>query len=365
MMNRQYVPLWSWFYEFGRMAAVTNDEQRLRLYRLHDSAFAQREKNPEYGLTLYREAVALAEHLKEPCMTLFYEYWVGEMLVFYLSRYEEGLDFVTRIVTKASQETYLNCPVRARVFITLIAAYYAIDALSYVDEMQAMIETMDRQIPLDDDTHARLYAYRAEIEILISLYDAAMQDALKYLEMSDMPAQEVQAYHILCSLTYLQHHDQQTLEYAYLMQQTAMQSSSNELLVASYCWQATMLSLKGEREEAERLFILGMAEANTLTLPDSQTILYGTCRYYEARGEYEKLLAMWDKQIQLMNPRTPNRQTYFYTFLRRCFVLRRLGRLSEADIEQTRQAALRMRKPEKYLARIDELHKDGIEIPRY
>ena len=364
-MNRQYVQLWPWFYEFGRLAFTANDDQRMQLYKIHSTAFTQREKNPEYALTLYREAVALAERLHEPCMTLFYEYWVGEMLVFYLSRYEEGLDFVTRMVTRASQEAYVNCPVRARVFITLIAAYYAIDALSYIDEMQAMIETMEKQIPLDDDTHARLYGYRADIGIIIGAYETAMRDALKYLELSDLPAQSVQAYHILCILTHVQNNDRQTLEYAYLMQHTAIQSRSQELLVASYCWQATILFLKGETDEAERLFMLSMAEANSLNLPDSQTILHCACRYYEAKGEYEKSLAMWDKHVQLMNPGTPNRQTYFYTFLRRCFVLRRLGRLMEADIEQTRQAALRMRKPEKYFAQIEELKNGKTEIPRY
>lgn len=360
-----YVQLWPWFYEFGRQAALANDSQRLHLYRIHNTAFAQREKNPEHALTLYREGVSLAETLNEPCMTLFYRYWVSEMLVFYLARHEEGLDYAARNVTRASQEGYLNCPVRGRVFITLIAAYYGIDALSYTDEMLAMIETMDQQIPLDDDTHARLFAYRANIEVIMGAYDSALQNALKYLEMSDLAAQSVQAYNILCIIMHLQNKDQQTLEYAYLMQQYALESHYQELLVASYCWQAAILFLKGEAHEAERLFKLGMAEAKSLNLPDSQTILYGMCRYYELTGQYEKSLGMWDQHVQQMNPRTPNRQTYFYVFLRRCYVLRRLGRLTEADIEQTRQAAQRMRKPERYFAQIDALHNGQTEIPRY
>lgn len=76
-MSRQYVQLWPWFYEFGRQARSVDDRQRIRLYKIHDTAFAQREINPEYALTLYREGVALAEGLREPCMTMFYEYWVG------------------------------------------------------------------------------------------------------------------------------------------------------------------------------------------------------------------------------------------------------------------------------------------------
>jgi hypothetical protein len=82
-------------------------------------------------------------------------------------------------------------------------------------------------------------------------------------------------------------------------------------------------------------------------------------------SELEASLALWDEQVRLMDPKTPNRQTNFYIFLRRCFVLRQLGRLMDADLEQVRQAALRMRKPERYFEQMKELTDGTTEIPRY
>jgi len=365
-MSRQYVQLWPWFNEFGRQARIANDQERLRLYKIDDNAFEHREKNPQHALALRREGVALAERLHEPCMALFYEYRVVEVLIFHLARYEEGLELATRIVAKASQEAYLTCPARARVFITLISAYFETDALSYTDEITAMIETMENNIPLDDDTHRRLFAYRAKLAMELHEYEKAMEEALKYLEISASSAfRSTHAYGILGHLAYLQNNDRQALDYTYLMQETALRASQQASLAHSYGWQALLLFLQGESQEAQRLFMLAVAEANTLSLPKELNLLYGKCRYYDARGEYEKSLFLWDEQVQLMNPKTLQRQTYFYTFLRRCFVLRQMGRLTEADIEQTRQAAHRMRKPDRYLAQIEELHDGKTEIPRY
>jgi hypothetical protein len=365
-MSRQYVQLWTWFNEFGRQARIANDQDRIRLYKIDDNAFEHRERNPEHALALRREGVALAERLHEPCMGLFYEYRVAEALLFHLARYEEGLDLATRIVTKASQEAYLNCPARARVFITLIAAYFEIDGLSYTDEIGAMIETMETRIPLDDDTHRRLFAYRAKLAMERHQYDKAVDEALLYVEISaESSFRSAHAYSLLTHLSYLMHQDRQALTYSHLMQDNALRANQYASLSHSYGWQALLLLMQGETEEAQRLFTMALAESNTLNLPKELNLLNGKCRFYDAKGEYDKSLALWNEQIQLMNPQTPKRQSYFYTFLRRCFVLRQMGRLTDFDIEQTRQAALRMRKPEKYLALIEELHDGQIAIPRY
>ena len=46
-------------------------------------------------------------------------------------------------------------------------------------------------------------------------------------------------------------------------------------------------------------------------------------------------------------------------------MFRRRPRLTEADIEQTRQAALGLRKPDKYLPSVDVLRDGSMAIPRY
>lgn len=364
-MSRHYIHFWTWFYEFGRRAAMTNDNQRLTLYNIYDTAYDQREKNPERALSLCQEGVAMAERLNEPWMALFYEYWIGEILIFYLARYEEGVQVATRLVAKASQPLYAQCPLRPAIFISMISAYYLLDRLSYVEEMQAMINTMEQEMPLDQDTSARLVGYRALIGLALGTYEPAMENALKYLSLCEGPSQTVQAYHVLCMISYGQNDDRRTLAYAHLMNQNAQYTQLQELLATSYLWMATLLALKAEPQEAERLFTLGMAEVQALNLPNSQAILLGTCRYYETTGQYEKSLAMWDKQIALMNPATPKRYSYFLIFLRRCFVMRKMGCLTESDIEQTRQVALRLHRPDRHLALINTLYDGQTDIPRY
>jgi hypothetical protein len=365
-MSRQYVQLWSWINEFGRQAATAHDQDRIQLWKTHTTAFKHREKDPEQAWLMYREAVALAERLNEPCMALYYEYWVAEMLLFYLGHYEEGLELATKLVAKSSQPVYANCPVQARVYITLIAAYSQIDMLSYTDEITTMIETMEDSIPLDDDTHRRLQAFRVELCTVKGEYDKGFAEALKYMELSGNDNfRTTHAYQVLCHLSYLLKNDQQALEYAYLIQENANRSNRHAALVNAHGWQATLLLLRGEAEESARLFLLSIAEANMLKLPPDQNFFRPRCRYYEAKGDYEQALALWDENVRMMNPQYPNRQGYFYTFLQRCFLLRYLNRLTDHDVELTRQAANRMHKPEKYLAVMESLHDGQTEIPRY
>jgi hypothetical protein len=366
IMSRQYVQLGEWIDDFGRRARAAQDQQRISLHNINHIAFDLQEKNPEKAFALYREGVALAEQLGEAWMALFYEYWSAVTLIFCLDRYEDGLALAAQLVARVSQEAYINCPFRARIYMTLVSAYFQIDPLSYVDQIRSMIDTLDTQIPLDEDTYRRLYAYRAKISMELFEYDSALPDALKYLEVSTSSAfRTAYAYSILTHLSYIQGKDGRALDYVYLLQSNAQRANLYSLIVSSYYWQALFLCLRGEAQEAHRLFLLGTAEANGLGRRNEDILLMGVSRYFEARGDYDKALAVWDEQVQLMDPKTPHRQSYFYTFLRRCFVLRRMGRLAEADIEQTHQAALRMHKPDRYVALVDELRNGKIEIPRY
>jgi tetratricopeptide (TPR) repeat protein len=366
-MSRTYVDLWGWFDQFYHQAVATRDEERKHLCNIRSTAFNQREKEPQRALSMYREAVALAERLNEPWMALFHEYRIAEMLVFYLARYEEGLELATKLVTRSSQEAFLNCPVRPRVFITLIAAYYEVDALSYVDEIRAMLHTMEHQMPLDEDTYQRLFFFKAGLWLWLGEYDQAFIDAQKYIEVSiDSPFRSAGAYGLLCQICYIQGHTQQALEYAYLCQEAALKDGSSQAqLAGSHLWHAILMARLAQTAEAEKRFALGTAHAKAFNVSNMHVVLRGTSRYYETIGAYEKSLAVWNGQIQRMSSQAPNRQSHFYVFLRRCFVLRRMGCLTETDIDQARQIALGMRKPEKYLALLDELNDGQIDIPRY
>lgn len=365
-MKRPYVDMWSWVETFHYRAFVARDEQRLRLLAIHAIAFDLREKNPEQAFALLQEGVAQAESLQEPWIAASFECRIVEMFMLSLARYEDAVEQAMKLVTKMSQDTFLNFPMRAWAFMNLIIAYFELDALSYSDEILAMIETLETRMPIDRDIHQRLYYYRSRLYLGLRDHDSAMKDALVHMEMTTgNPFRASYGYDLLTHLSYLAHDDRRAQEYAHLAQETSEQADHRVALANSYYWQALFLHQQTQPEDAHRMFLRATAEAISLNLPQDLGLLRGKCRYYEAKGEYEASLAVWDDQIQRMDDRTPNRQSYFYVFLHRCFVLRQLDRLTEADITQTRQAALRLRQPDKYLPFIDELHNGKRQIPRY
>jgi len=365
-MKRPYIDMWSWLNEFAQRAYAMNDQPRIRLMTIHEIAFNQRETNPQQALGLCLEGLTQAEHLNELWLAMTFECRVVEMMMLSLARNEEAVDLATKLVTKVSQQAYINFPMRAWAFINLIIAYFELDALSYSDEIQAMIETLETRIPIDLDIHQRLYYFRARLWLGLREDGKAMTDALIHMDMSiqnDFRASY--GYELLTHLNYLRHDDRNALDYAHLTEDKSLVSDHKVALTNSYYWQALFLALQGQTEAAHRLFVLGVAAAQSLNLPHDLSLLHGKCRYYEVKGDYEASLAVWDDQIRSMDQNTSKRQSYFYVFLHRCFVLRQLGRLTEADIVQTRQAALRLRKPDKYLPYIDTLHDGKLEIPRY
>lgn len=222
-------------------------------------------------------------------------------------------------------------------------------------------------MPLDEDTYQRLFFFKAGLWLWLGDYDQAFLAAQQYIEVSmNSDFRAAGAYSLLCQICYIQGRVQQALEYTYLCQEAALKDGSSQAVLAgSHLWHAILMALMAQTDEAERLFTLGSAHAKAFNVTNMHVVLRGTTRYYETIGAYEKSLAVWDGQIRRMNSQTPNRQSHFYVFLRRAFVLRRMGCLTETDIDQARQIAQGMRKPEKYLALIEDLNDGQIDIPRY
>jgi hypothetical protein len=365
-MSRSFVEVWEWFHGFGARATAANDNERIRLYQIWLNATKDPEKYPAQSLALYHEGAALAEHLKEPWIEMFYQSLAANALIFDLNRDEDGLALSMKLVVKAYQDAYVGCPARAWCFCDLINAYFHLDGLSYTDEIVAMVDTLETQVSLDKDSYQRLFLYRMDVLRLLNERDKAFEMGLRYVEASiNESFRLADGYTSLCNMSYIRGDNQRALEYSYLAKDHAVRSRRYDAVAENDWWQAVLLFLCGETEEAERAFRYGIGVVSQLERPKEPELWGGACRYYEVTGAYDKALRFWDEQVQLMDPKTPNRQSYFGIFLRRCYVLRKLGRLTEADVEQTRQAALRMRKPEKYLALIAALHDGSVEIPRY
>jgi hypothetical protein len=364
-VTRNYVPLWRWFDDFYRRAYARGDSDRVRLVQLYRRVWQIRETNPQEAFDLCNEGAELARQLNEPCWELFHEQWAANILLFYLVRAQEALDTTTKLVAKASQPRYVECPVRARVFITLIAVYRYIDSLSYETEIRDMIDYMEREIPLDADTHQRLQAYRAHLCVDLKEYEKAEEEALQYLQMSAGDSfREAHAYLLLTRILYLRGQDETALEYARLGEEKSQAAHTLGELVSALLWQSILLRRLNSEDEAQALFKRGMAQYATLGTARDEGYYNMLCRFYEAGKEYEKSLATRDEQIQKIRDGIGLDST-FEAHRKRCLVLKQLGQLSPADVAAAQDAAKSLKHPEKHLAKLSELEDDPFQMPLY
>lgn len=356
-MTRSYVPLWDWFNDFERQARATNDDDRTRLITLHREAWNQRQKNPQHAYELCQQAVRLAQQLDEPFMELFHEYWATEMLLVYLIRVKEGLDLATKIVTKASQPRYIQAPIRGRAYITLISAYYSHDALGYQKEIGDMIDFMERDIPMDHDTHLRLQGYRVRQWMNLEDYKRAEEESLKYLAMSEGDIfREVDAYHLLTRITYYLGKEDKTLQYAALRTEKAKRLEDIQAMASGLMWQALILRKRNEEAEAQRLLTQAMVQVSGLGVERNREYYEALSRFYEAKKEYDKALAMRNDQLKRIEPLGDHYWT-FDAHYKRCWLLKELNRLTEADVERAKAAANRLKDPQKYLDKLKDFEK--------
>jgi hypothetical protein len=362
-MSRSYVSVEGWKQDFRKRAQLANDAARLRLVQLHESAWKMREKNPRQSLECCQQGAELARQLNEPCWEIFHENWIAGICLFFLRDTEAALDTATRLVAKASRERYAECCVRARAFTTLMAVHYFIDPVCYETEIRDMIEFIEREIPLDIDTHQRLQGFRMGLCQKLELYEQAEEAGLKYLQMSQgYPYREADAYKALAEITYLRRREDRALDYARLAEERARESIQDAAF--AQVWQAILHRRRGDEMEAQQLFKRGMAKLLPLSIGRDETYYNMLCRFYEAGKEYEKSLALRDEQIANIHE-TVGLASTFEAHHKRCLVLRQMHRLTPADVAALQKAAQRLRYPERHLPKLQKLEANPFEMPLY
>jgi tetratricopeptide (TPR) repeat protein len=353
-MTRAYVQLWDWFNQFEQEARRAGDQERIRLIQLHREAWNLRLKNPQQAYTFCMQGTQLARQLGEPCMELFHEYWATEMLLVYLIRVNDGLDLAHKIVTKSSQPRYASCPVRGRTYITLVSAYYSLDAIGYQQKISDMIEFMEREIPMDSDTHRRLQGHRVRLWMNKEDYATAEEEAIQYLSMSEGDIfREVDAYQLLTRITYYRGSEDKALQYAALRAERTKDLNDMQAHAASLMWQALILRKRGDEDEAQRLFIQSMVQYNTLGMEKNREYYEALCRFYDVKKEYEKSLVVRDEQIERVK-QLGDLYWLFDTHYRRCWLLKQLNRLTPVDVEMAKMTATALQDSKKHLARLKE-----------
>lgn len=348
--------LWGWFNRYAAQAFLEGNQFKQRMVQVYDMGWESlRAERPDDALKNFAEGLRIAKTLHEPCWELFFEYWTAETLVFYKSDYHTGLEHSIKMGAKAHQEAYQNCPVRARVYYTLMYVYYAMDAVGYEEKVREIIDFMEREIPLDDDTYQRMQYTRAGLEYAKDDYDAAEREIQYYLSITVGNAhRQSGGYNMLRQIAYARGKIAQSFDYAYSSSMNARRARLQNSIANALLWQAVCAIRLGQNERAAELHQQGIAQYDRYQLKKLPGYYNAVCEYLELSGNIEGALRLRQEEIANINQLGSIDYTA-YAHLQHCRLLGRLGHDVVDSLQTCYQAASNLLKPQFYLDKLKKI----------
>lgn len=295
-----YIDLWGWFREYARQARINGDHQRAQFDQIAYRGWQyRRNAQPEQAYQEFNKGVQLAQHLKEPCWELFFQYWCAEMLFYHTTDQKAALDYIMPVATRAYQEQYIHCPVRSRVYFIVTDLYYAIDFYSYHEKIREMLDYLQEEIPIDQDTALRARHIRAEFEMEFEHYSAARDIVLEYMpeaESNDFRMRT--AYNLLRKVAYAQGDIVLALQYSHQTEDYAKRTQSQGEIATQKLWQSVYHSRLGNEQAAPALYRAGIELHERYQIPLWPRYYSSVCEYLELNGKTGEALKLRQKQYE-------------------------------------------------------------------
>lgn len=357
--------LWGWFNRYAAEAIIEGHPLKQKMPYLYDLGWeALRAEKPEEALGYFEEGLRTAQILNEACWDLYFDYWATETHIFYQNNYRLGLDRAIKVAARAHQERYQKCPVRARVYYTLMYVYSAMDPIGYEDKIREMVDFMEREIPLDDDTWQRIQYTRASLALSLEDYREAENLILYYLDITlGNMHRQAGGYSMLRQIYYAQGNLQRAFDFGYHAEQKARVSRLQSSVASALLWQAVCAIRLGQIERAASLHQAGMEQHQRYQLTPLPTYYNAVCEYLELSGKMEEALALRESEIRSI----PDVGSVDYTAeaaLQYARLLGRMGRDLGDALPKAYAAAEQLLKPQRFLEKLRKLEAgDFYEYP--
>lgn len=353
-----YVDLWGWFQNYEWQALRQGDSQRLRLVSLAREGWRYRElAEGERAIQTFSEGADLAEKLNESCWQIFHQYWISEMKFYLLQDYQGTLDYIVRLTAEARKDHYAECPVRSRVFFVLVNIYYLIDFFGYEREVVDLLDYMEKDIIMDEDTHLRVLHMRAEIEFDYERYQAAeekIQDMLNRAPFNDF--RQRSGYDMLRTIAFAKGDVALALDYNRIAQKHAYRIQIQRSIAEGKLWEALYLKRLGDTAAAREHYFAALAHYEQYKLPRELDFYDCLADYAELDGDKETALKHRAALIPIVmaKPSILHQMSAYRQYLRQ---LGRMERDFSAELAAAKAIAQSSRKPDIYLERLERIEK--------
>jgi len=348
---------------FEQWRTETKDEpNRRRLLTLFDDAYQVREDDPEAALNRYVEGKELADRLGEAWWSLLYDKMRLDAKIHYLRDFRDVLEPAAACVREARRNVYAKFPLRWGTHDTLIAAYLGIDAEGYHEAVDEELQILRAELPLEPGTDRYLFlARQREFEVERERWDEAQAAGMRELDLAGADPQEAQgnhfgsfAYAALCQVAYERRQWAKLEEFAQEGEPIARKAEHVAVLAEIVTWRAVSECYRDRREAGANFLRDAAAKQNALQTPPRPGYFAARIAYHEIGEQPAETLRAYDEALANISDRGQ--------FLRECRLrnnrlrsLVKLDRSLEDDLDLAREAARKLRFPEKALSEIDKI----------
>jgi hypothetical protein len=355
--------IWDWFDEFELEARRGGDFQRTRLGELHREAYRFRESDPDRALILYGEGRRLATTLREPWWVLYYDQQAVHALLHFKQDYRKVLDQAIANVLEVRKPSFVSFPRRLLIHGDLVSAYLGIDPVGHGEAIREALDYLDRETPTEGDERYLVLGSQRQFAIDMEAFEEADHFTRQTLELAAADTERRRADHFLVfaysamAEVACKRGDYVDLEEAIDFGEDMARKVGHQVELSGFqMWRSLLLRRSGHEERAGALYRQASQRIARMGMPADSAYRDAESAFHVMAGRLDLALAVRDAELVGLRDRG---RVFLESaaHVKRCELLRRLGRLTAADLETARQVARHLREPSAALEALDHVER--------
>lgn len=351
-----YVDLWGWFDKCESGARLNGDILRQRMIQAAYEGWEYRRlAESENAIRAFEEGLKIARLLHEPWWEVFYQHWIAVIHLYVQYDYQKSLDAAVRLVTEIRKDKYRDCPVRGSIVYFLAKIYFILDLRIYETQILELLDYLEKEVGMDEDTYLQMLATYAEIEVHHARYEAAREKAQSLINLStNKPYRLYDGYRLLRRLAYIEGDIVSALSYNRIAQTHAQAMRVQSCIADERLWEALLLRYAGDELPAREAYYDALRRYEQYLLPRDSEYHTVCSEFLALDGQIEeaaKLLEAW-LRVAAQKPGTAPLVEAYCVYIG---FLGRHGRDFSRALAKARELAQSLEKPESYLERLSRL----------
>jgi hypothetical protein len=355
--------VWDWVIEFSVRAEAEGDRDRMSLLQIYENASKFSKTDPDVMLGLLAEGRALAQQLDEPWWVLFFDHWRLQALLHFKYDYRDVMDLAVSATLEARKPQYATLPQRVCLHEDLIYAYVGTDAEGHADRIAQALEYMQQHVGPDLDCRFCVQGCCAQFALQRGRLDEAREASLRMLALTDAAPSRATADHYaldayadLCAVAFAKGDWDGLSAWADAGAETARRRDKQLELAKFLAWKALLERRAGNEDAARRLCRAAASRVARLKAVPGESYYDALAAFHEQGGDPGEALTVRDQELKRIAGK--GRLAHEARCrVARCRLLAQTGLPLEDDLRAAREAAGKLRHPEKFLEEIDRIAK--------